>query len=108
MAPGGRAGDDEAATRDIISGCMGAEEADGCLDIVDRLGRVTAGRLAAESGLTTGSVTALVDIPRISSGTHSNNHPLLVPVVISNLSLAAPHLLSPDFSFLSFRFLLYF
>jgi DNA-binding MarR family transcriptional regulator len=32
-----------------------------CIDIVDRLGRVTAGRLAAESGLTTGAVTALVD-----------------------------------------------
>jgi DNA-binding MarR family transcriptional regulator len=41
---------------------LGVSRSDGrCLDIVDRLGRVTAGRLAAESGLTTGSVTALVD-----------------------------------------------
>jgi DNA-binding MarR family transcriptional regulator len=41
---------------------LGVSRSDGrCLDIVDRLGRVTAGRLAAESGLTTGAVTALVD-----------------------------------------------
>ena len=41
---------------------LGVSRSDGrCLDIVDRLGKVTAGRLAAESGLTTGSVTALVD-----------------------------------------------
>ena len=32
-----------------------------CLDILDRLGRVTAGRLAEESGLTTGAVTAMID-----------------------------------------------
>ncbi|HVW93370.1 MAG TPA: MarR family transcriptional regulator, partial [Devosia sp.] len=41
---------------------LGVSRSDGrCLDIVDRLGRCTAGRLAAESGLTTGAVTALVD-----------------------------------------------
>jgi DNA-binding MarR family transcriptional regulator len=41
---------------------LGISRSDGrCLDIVDRLGRCTAGRLAAESGLTTGAVTALVD-----------------------------------------------
>lgn len=41
---------------------LGVSRSDGrCLDIVDRLGKVTAGRLAAESGLATGSVTALVD-----------------------------------------------
>jgi len=41
---------------------LGVSRSDGrCLDIVDRLGKVTAGRLAAESGLTTGSVTVLVD-----------------------------------------------
>lgn len=41
---------------------LGVSRSDGrCLDIVDRLGRVTAGRLAAESGLSTGAVTALVD-----------------------------------------------
>ena len=32
-----------------------------CLDIVERHGRITAGDLAAESGLTTGAVTALLD-----------------------------------------------
>ena len=32
-----------------------------CLDIVERCGRVTAGQLAAESGLSTGAITALVD-----------------------------------------------
>jgi DNA-binding MarR family transcriptional regulator len=32
-----------------------------CLDIVQRLGGVTAGRLATESGLTTGAVTSVVD-----------------------------------------------
>jgi len=41
---------------------LGISRNDGrCIDIVDRLGRCTAGRLAAESGLTTGAVTALVD-----------------------------------------------
>lgn len=41
---------------------LGVSRGDGrCLDIVDRLGKCTAGRLAAESGLTTGAVTALVD-----------------------------------------------
>jgi DNA-binding MarR family transcriptional regulator len=41
---------------------LGVSRSDGrCLDIVDRLGKCTAGRLAAESGLTTGAVTALVD-----------------------------------------------
>lgn len=32
-----------------------------CLDILDRLGTITAGRLAEESGLTTGAVTAMID-----------------------------------------------
>jgi DNA-binding MarR family transcriptional regulator len=32
-----------------------------CIDILDRLGRITAGRLAEESGLTTGAVTAMID-----------------------------------------------
>jgi DNA-binding MarR family transcriptional regulator len=32
-----------------------------CLDILDRLGTVTAGRLASESRLTTGAVTAVID-----------------------------------------------
>lgn len=32
-----------------------------CLDILDRLGTISAGRLAEESGLTTGAVTAMID-----------------------------------------------
>jgi DNA-binding MarR family transcriptional regulator len=32
-----------------------------CLDVISRLGRVTAGELAEEAGLTTGGVTAVVD-----------------------------------------------
>jgi DNA-binding MarR family transcriptional regulator len=32
-----------------------------CLDILDRLGTITAGRLAEESKLTTGAVTAVID-----------------------------------------------
>jgi len=47
---------------DTVVEFLGISRSDGrCLDIVDRLGRCTAGRLAAESGLTTGAVTALVD-----------------------------------------------
>jgi DNA-binding MarR family transcriptional regulator len=41
---------------------LGINRNDGrCLDIVERLGRITAGRLAEESGLTTGAVTGIVD-----------------------------------------------
>jgi DNA-binding MarR family transcriptional regulator len=32
-----------------------------CMDVVDRFGRVTAGQLATESGLTTGAVTVVID-----------------------------------------------
>ena len=32
-----------------------------CLDIVQRLGRITAGELAAQAGLTTGAVTVVID-----------------------------------------------
>jgi DNA-binding MarR family transcriptional regulator len=32
-----------------------------CLDIIDRLGPVSAGQLANESGLTTGAITAVID-----------------------------------------------
>ena len=32
-----------------------------CLDIIERLGGVTAGRLARESGLSTGAVTTVLD-----------------------------------------------
>lgn len=41
---------------------LGINRSDGrCLDVVDRLGQVTAGELAREVGLTTGAVTAMVD-----------------------------------------------
>jgi DNA-binding MarR family transcriptional regulator len=41
---------------------LGVNRTDGrCLDVVDRRGRVTAGELAREVGLTTGAVTAVVD-----------------------------------------------
>lgn len=32
-----------------------------CLDIIDQRGRITAGQLAAEAGLTTGAITAVLD-----------------------------------------------
>ena len=41
---------------------MGINRTDArCVDIIDRAGRITAGHLAEESGLTTGSVTAMLD-----------------------------------------------
>ena len=41
---------------------LGINRTDGrCLDIVQRLGQITAGELAHESGLTTGAVTAVID-----------------------------------------------
>lgn len=48
---------DEAAARG-----MGVNRTDArCLDIVDQHGSVTAGHLATEAGLTTGTVTAVID-----------------------------------------------
>ena len=48
---------DEAAV-----GVMGINRTDGrCLEIMERSGGLTAGRLASESGLTTGAVTAVLD-----------------------------------------------
>jgi DNA-binding MarR family transcriptional regulator len=41
---------------------MGINRTDArCIDIIDRAGRISAGELAEDSGLTTGSVTALLD-----------------------------------------------
>jgi len=41
---------------------LGVNGTDGrCLDIIERLGRVSAGQLANHSGLTTGAVTAVID-----------------------------------------------
>jgi DNA-binding MarR family transcriptional regulator len=47
---------------EIAQRIMGINRSDArCLDIVDRAGPITAGRLAEESGLTTGAVTAVID-----------------------------------------------
>lgn len=41
---------------------LGINRTDGrCIDVIDRRGRLTAGELAREVGLTTGAVTALID-----------------------------------------------
>lgn len=41
---------------------LGINRTDGrCLDIIDRRGRISAGQLAIEAGLTTGAVTAVID-----------------------------------------------
>jgi DNA-binding MarR family transcriptional regulator len=41
---------------------LGVNRTDGrCLDIIGRLGRISAGQLAIEAGLTTGAVTAVID-----------------------------------------------
>jgi DNA-binding MarR family transcriptional regulator len=47
---------------DAFCDFLGINRTDGrCLDVIDRLGALTAGRLADEIGLTTGAVTAMVD-----------------------------------------------
>lgn len=46
---------------------LGINRTDGrCLDVIDRLGELTAGELATELGLTTGAVTAMVDRLEVS------------------------------------------
>lgn len=47
---------------DRVGEFLGVNRTDGgCLDIISRLHRVSAGQLAIESGLTTGAVTAVID-----------------------------------------------
>ena len=47
---------------ETLAGFLGINRTDGrCVDIIDRFGRVSAGQLANESGLTTGAVTAVID-----------------------------------------------
>jgi len=47
---------------DAVAEILGINRTDArCLDIVDQHGRITAGQLAVEAGLTTGAVTAVVD-----------------------------------------------
>lgn len=50
------------AVDEAVSGLMRVNRTDmRCLDILDRLGPLTAGRLAEEAALSTGAVTAVVD-----------------------------------------------
>ena len=47
---------------DLVAQLLGVNRTDGrCLDILDQHGRVSAGELARESGLTSGAVTAVLD-----------------------------------------------
>src|SRR5262245_5647173 len=47
---------------DVAAAFMGINRTDlRCMDIVDRGGRVTAGALARESGLSSGAVTTVID-----------------------------------------------
>ena len=47
---------------EAFAALMGVNRTDGrCLDIVQRLGRITAGALAQRSGLTTGAVATVID-----------------------------------------------
>jgi DNA-binding MarR family transcriptional regulator len=50
------------ALDEAVAGYLGVNRTDlRCLDVLMRMGTATAGQLAAELGLTTGSVTALLD-----------------------------------------------
>ncbi|HEY9010980.1 MAG TPA: MarR family transcriptional regulator [Devosia sp.] len=47
---------------ETLAAFLGINRTDGrCLDVIDRFGKVSAGQLANESGLTTGAVTAVID-----------------------------------------------
>jgi DNA-binding MarR family transcriptional regulator len=47
---------------DTAARAMGVNRTDSrCLDIIDRLGPVTAGKIALDAGLTSGTVTAVID-----------------------------------------------
>lgn len=65
MAVGDASRRNQAATDvfdEVTANFLGVNRTDGrCLDIIDRHGRVSAGQLANESGLTTGAVTAVID-----------------------------------------------
>jgi len=55
---------------------LGINRTDGrCLDVIDRSGRLTAGELAREVGLTTGAVTALVDRLEVAGLLQRKNDP---------------------------------
>ncbi len=49
-------------TDDLLCQLLGINRSDArCLDILDQRGRMTAGALAQESGLSTGAITAVID-----------------------------------------------
>lgn len=55
---------------------LGINRTDGrCLDVIDRFGELTAGKLAAEVGLTTGAVTAMVDRLETADLVHRKSDP---------------------------------
>lgn len=55
-------GNQEKAFDNLAAQRLGVNATDlNCLDIIQRLGSLTAGALAAETGLTTGAVTAVID-----------------------------------------------
>jgi DNA-binding MarR family transcriptional regulator len=55
-------GNQEKAFDNLAAQRLGVNATDlNCLDIVQRVGSLTAGQLAAETGLTTGAVTAVID-----------------------------------------------
>jgi DNA-binding MarR family transcriptional regulator len=50
------------AVDDLVCQLLGINRTDGrCLDFLEQRGRMTAGRLASESGLTSGAITAVID-----------------------------------------------
>ena len=50
------------AVDDLVGQLLGVNRTDGrCLDILDQHGRMSAGELASEAGLTSGAVTAVLD-----------------------------------------------
>lgn len=69
------------ATTDLfderVSEFLGINRTDGrCLDIIGRHGKVSAGQLAIEAGLTTGAVTAVIDRLEASGYVHRLRDPL--------------------------------
>src|SRR5436305_4719637 len=47
---------------DLVAQLLGVNRTDGrCLDLLEHHGRMSAGQLAAQSGLTTGAITSVID-----------------------------------------------
>jgi DNA-binding MarR family transcriptional regulator len=50
------------AVDDLVAQLLGVNRTDGrCLDLLEQHGRMSAGQLAAESGLTSGAITSVID-----------------------------------------------